>query len=54
MKQKHIDFANIEVNILVRPENKTAVKKAIEQLVLWGAIGNYEKKDIIKRINEVG
>lgn len=54
MKQKQVDFANIEVNILVRPENKVYIKRLIEQLALWGAIGVYEKKDIIKRIDEVG
>lgn len=53
MRKEHVDFVNIEVNIFVRSENKAAVKKAIEQLAFWEAIGSYEKTDILKRIDEV-
>ncbi|HHW03375.1 MAG TPA: hypothetical protein GXX35_11325 [Thermoanaerobacterales bacterium] len=50
---KKIDFANIEVNLCVTPENKSIVKKAMEQFAIVGAIGPYEHKEIINRINEV-
>ncbi|WP_162991183.1 hypothetical protein [Biomaibacter acetigenes] len=47
------DFINIELSIHVTPANKEAVKRAIETLVLWEAIGPYTKTDILRQIEEV-
>lgn len=47
------EFVNIELTIHVTPANKEAVKRAIETLALWEAIGPYTKTDILRRIKEV-
>lgn len=48
------EFVNIDLIINVTPANKEAVKRAIETLALWEAIGPYTKSDILRQIEEVG
>lgn len=49
-----VDFINVDLRIHVTPQNKEAVKRALETLALWGAIGPYTKTDILRQIDQVG
>jgi hypothetical protein len=49
-----VEFVNVNLTINVRLYNKEAVKRALETLAIWGAIGEYEKKDAFRQIDEVG
>ncbi|WP_162991160.1 hypothetical protein [Biomaibacter acetigenes] len=49
-----VDFINVDLRIHVTPQNKEAVKRALETLALWEAIEPYTKTDTLRQIEEVG